>query len=364
MDSVALEPLEGVLAVLGSGAATGSNKFGLLLALIDLAPTLPTDGRLDLDPLCLKLIEIHWRHIEPFSPRQRPGDESISLQHHGQAHREPTVLKEVARLRSALDQLGQPSGSFHLARTLLPAALWQQSIRSVRRDTVRNPLTRLQVIAGQQIPFLYDLEPDCLRLNGPAARMLVVHGPLLRQLVEFRFSRHVISRTPALRNSIMETAVAEHLFGDSREMPGTALREDLVDLQAGRCFYTGLPLPRERRSLDHVLPWVMLRESSLSNFVMTSGDVNSSKSGLLVAPVHLDAWATHMTSNMSHLAELADRYQWEWEPAHNIASLRSFYRQSPDGAPLWSAKSHVVALNPAERSAAVSILDGLLEAVA
>jgi hypothetical protein len=39
-----LEPIEGVLAVLDSGSASGTNKFGLPLALIDLAPTVLTEG--------------------------------------------------------------------------------------------------------------------------------------------------------------------------------------------------------------------------------------------------------------------------------------------------------------------------------
>ena len=39
-----LSPIEGVLALLDEGAATGTNKYGLLLALLELAPEVGPDG--------------------------------------------------------------------------------------------------------------------------------------------------------------------------------------------------------------------------------------------------------------------------------------------------------------------------------
>ena len=58
-----LDPIEGILAVLDEGSVTGTNKFGVLLALIDLAPSIEDpNGELSVWRIAEKLIEIHWDH--------------------------------------------------------------------------------------------------------------------------------------------------------------------------------------------------------------------------------------------------------------------------------------------------------------
>ncbi len=61
-----LEPIEGVLAVVDAGRSSGTNKFGLVLALIDLATSAPPDEFIADAALAAKLIEVHWDHVEPF----------------------------------------------------------------------------------------------------------------------------------------------------------------------------------------------------------------------------------------------------------------------------------------------------------
>ena len=46
-----LEPIEGVLAILDHGSVTGTNKYGLLLALLDVAPGCSTDGVIEASTL-------------------------------------------------------------------------------------------------------------------------------------------------------------------------------------------------------------------------------------------------------------------------------------------------------------------------
>ena len=66
---VEYDPIEGILAVLDKGKATGTNKFALLLALIDLAPSIGADGTLDVNDIAAKLIELHWDHAKAFDTR-------------------------------------------------------------------------------------------------------------------------------------------------------------------------------------------------------------------------------------------------------------------------------------------------------
>ena len=199
-------------------------------------------------------------------------------------------------------------------------------------------------------------------LNARAVQALVVYGPMLRQLVEFRFAQHVVKVTPELNSSAIEQSVAAHLFDHERAMPNRALRQELVELQEGRCFYTGEHLTRW--SLDHVLPWVMLRESSLTNFVMTSPSINSKKQGLLLSPEPLRTWANHVLSRLPQLEQLSTAFGWEWEPDANVRALRAFYARYPNGIPLWSVETNVSALDSNSRSAALDTLDRLLEGIA
>ncbi|MCP3975812.1 MAG: hypothetical protein GY720_15115 [bacterium] len=53
------------------GSSSGTNKSGLLLASIDLAPTVAQDGVFSADDIAEKLIEIHWDDVRPFRSEAR-----------------------------------------------------------------------------------------------------------------------------------------------------------------------------------------------------------------------------------------------------------------------------------------------------
>lgn len=359
-----LEPLEGIFTVLSDGHVTGTNKFGLLLALIDLAPTLPHDGRLDPDTLSLKLLEIHWPHNDLFTWNEQGTSRGIVLSQIREAKRRPTVLQEVERLHQVLEAQGKGAGSFHAALRRLPPTELSTSLARIKKDALRNPVARLQTISGQHIPFLYQVDSrKDIVLRPEALRALVVYGPLLREVVEFRFAQHVISKTPDLRSSALEAAIADHLFGLEKVMPSHALRDALIDLQHGRCLYSG-QLISTGWSLDHVLPWIRRRESSLSNFVMTSASINSTKNEMLLAPAHLKTWASYVAGNVDELHELSISHSWHWAPVVNARSLRTFYSRSPNGLPLWSFEEKVVPLDDHARKSALGILDQLIDHVA
>lgn len=58
--------IQGILTVLEENNFTGTNKLGLLLSLIDLAPHIK-DDKLSIDIVSLKLLEIHWSHSEKYT---------------------------------------------------------------------------------------------------------------------------------------------------------------------------------------------------------------------------------------------------------------------------------------------------------
>lgn len=77
------------------------------------------------------------------------------------------------------------------------------------------------------------------------------------------------------------------LFGAER----TALRHlapALLELQQGRCFYTGAPIAQGH--VDHFIPWSRFPFDSPLNLVVASTSANLQKSDHLAALPHLRRW--------------------------------------------------------------------------
>jgi len=117
-------------------------------------------------------------------------------------------------------------------------------------------LPRLQAVgsADTVFAFLYELSwgpresfsPARLRgygPQGPAIRLLpgagdelLRLGPLVRPLVELHWTRMVAEINKV---ASAELDLQRHLFGSERVIPPRALRDGVVALQDGRCFYCG-----------------------------------------------------------------------------------------------------------------------------
>src|SRR4051794_40924554 len=112
-----LEPIEGVLAVLDSASASGTNKFGLLLALIDLAPDVLADGFVSDVQLATKLIEIHWDHARPYGAH-------VLRQTTAQNKENTVVVAQAEVLRAHLLARKRPTAPFEYVRPMIDGALW------------------------------------------------------------------------------------------------------------------------------------------------------------------------------------------------------------------------------------------------
>jgi hypothetical protein len=324
-----LDPVQGVLAVLDEGAATGANKFGLLLALIDLAP-LAADDVLSVDAIAEKLLEIQWDQGLPF--------------HEGQPLRQvtsgnranTTVIQEIVRL---YEELGGPV-PYETAWLRLPAASWRRAVRKVAAATAKNPLKLLQRLPGDPAPFLYELDERgrAIRFLPGAVDALVVYGPVLRDLVQFRFVRFVAAANRAVLGASVEEDLERHLFGAARHMPPPAMRRDLWELQGGRCLYTGRsvadPSHGGRASaLDHVLAWSRVRLSVTENFVVTSTGFNSTKGAALLGGELIAVWVDHLTRHRDDLAAISARHGWPSDPRRAGTLALAVYRGASPATP-------------------------------
>jgi hypothetical protein len=332
--SPVIDPVEGVLAVLDRGSTTGTNKLGLLLALLELAPSAP-DGRIEIHLIAEKLLEIHWDHVRPFP--LGAGSEAVTLTQVTSGNKEAAVITQAKRLRDELPARARDWPFARARRLIEDSTVWDDALEEIRRNAKRNPIDKLQMIDGQRYAFLYTTEPDAIVLTPRAAAELTRYGPVLKELIQARFVRQVMTANKALTRSPVEMAIEKHLFGAEREMPSAALRSELVLLQHGRCLYTGEPLAGGvTPELDHVIPWSRVRISALGNFAVTTKQTNSAKSDLLLACTPLRRWIEHITGHEAQLAALAGSTGWPEGVKDAMAVARAVYRSAGRGGVLWS----------------------------
>lgn len=302
---------------------TGTNKLGLLLTLLDLAPTLdgetPSIARHE---VAERYFEIHWEHARPYRGITLRQSSARKQRDDGTIADDTTVMQEIHRLRELLkdcrrgDLRDKPLG---VVKRSAEGARWhlewdealETALARVRASLLKNPVRLLQELPGGPEPFLYDLERGKagLKLLPGVVQSLTKFGGVLRPLVEFRFAQEVMRINRGMLQLPVDD-VYSHLFGRDRIMPPPELRERLVRIQGERCIYTGDHLRDAGESLDHVVPWSRARLSQIENFVMTSSSVNSTKSDLLLAPAAMEQWLHHVDRSSDDLQDCARDHGW------------------------------------------------------
>ena len=302
---------------------TGTNKLGLLLTLLDLAPTLdeqnPSIARHE---VAERYFEIHWEHARPFNGITLRQSSARKMRRNGTIAEDTTVMQEIHRLRELLldwrqGELGEkPLG---VVKRRAEGSAWhseweaalETALAKTRASLLKNPVRLLQELPGNPEPFLYFENPNRsgLTLLPGVVEGLTRYGGVLRPLVEFRFAQAVMRINRETLQSPVDD-VYTHLFGRDRIMPPPKMRERLVRIQGGRCIYTGDRLPDVGGSLDHVVPWSRARLSQIENLVVTLRSVNSKKSDSLLAPAELEKWTRFVDHRFDDLQECAVEYGW------------------------------------------------------
>ena len=101
--SVRLDPIQGVLEVLDRAAMTGTNKLGLLLTLLDLAPTLDSAAAtISRTEMAARYLELHWEHARPYQGVTLRQSSARKKRDDGTTADDTTVMQEVHRLRELL----------------------------------------------------------------------------------------------------------------------------------------------------------------------------------------------------------------------------------------------------------------------
>lgn len=344
-----LEPIEGVLAIVDHGHMTGTNKLGLLLVLLDAAAEVGPDQTITATDLAQRHLETHWEHARPFT-----GD-TVLRQVTSTANTQTMI--QIATVRDSLP--AQISNRpFERARPHINPQVWSDAVEAVEAALWANPIARLQTLPGDPPPFLYrrHSRPHRIEFLPGVTAALARHAAVLRPLLEFRFARFVAHANKTLLGPSVEQQLHEHLFGQQRHMPPPPVREQLIEIQNGRCIYTHQPLTGTRLPVDHVIPWSRQRLSMIENFIITTTPTNSTKTNLLLGPEMIERWWNHLHNNGPDLESIAVDYGWPTDPERIITVTRAIYNALPEGTGLWEGPAGVVPLTGTAKTGTLQTL--------
>ena len=278
--------------ILDEGQLAATYKFALLVALVEIAIERGDDTgarlKIRLDQLAEKFIELYWGHAREFCGTvlsQNNGANIAVLNHVAELQRQTPVLADVRRLPQ-----------------------WRTKVGFIRNIIRAMPLLRLQLLRnGQRIPFLYEevVVDGAIRLKTGVAYCLRKFSTLLGSLARNAWLRE-IRDNPRNAYAIGQTQSLEaFLFGDDR-IPLGRVRDVLVPLQQGRCFYCGGMLG-DAMHVDHFVPWALYPSNLGHNFVLADARCNADKSSLLADVAHLDRWHARNESAGEQLVPLGLR---------------------------------------------------------
>jgi 5-methylcytosine-specific restriction endonuclease McrA len=339
---------EKLLALLDTGSFTTSYKYALLLGLLD--ATLEGTGPGGEPPETLsgrdlgrRVFELYWRQARPYS-------EEGSLR---QSRQRDIVIKLV-ELRAELavpENLPLDRARSHHRHAI--DRLEQETVATV----VRYPIPLLQRFGtgsgAVEDRFIYDYGwqeglsagrvqradfDDRLHLVAGAGEHLIALAGLARPVIEREWMRHVARRNA---DQVDELRLEAFLFGSER-ISLLAVREPLLQVQGGRCFYChGERGPWE---VDHFLPWARWPDDRLDNLVVAHRRCNNDKRAALAGLHHLGRWWRRVkpgTRVSRHLQEVAAQLMWPRDPARTAGGARGLYLHQPEGTMLWIAPGEV-----------------------
>lgn len=179
---------------------------------------------------------------------------------------------------------------------------------------------------------------------------LVSLAGLLRPLLELHWAR-AVAKYNALH--LTEDRLREFLFGSERENLAP-VRDGLLDVQHGACFYCGSPLRRGDTEVDHFVPWSRVPNDGLENLVLADRRCNNSKRDHYAEVSLLERWAGRPAAV---LAQVADGASWPLRRTESRRVARGLYARLPEGTHLWEQPGVFSVLDRSRLTAALAALE-------
>lgn len=278
-----LEFLEKLQRLLDSGGFVATYKYALLIALCNMAAEQGLDDDDGAQPIRIRdlgeqFLRLYWTHVRPY-----PGVDRSLRQNTGN---QAAILTTVERARASMH---------HPDRVDAVDSLAESYVREATQRVKTMPLWRLQTIGAQKADpdhsdnFLYPTrETDgCIVLRPGVSACLRRFRSMIVSSTQAAWSDYIRRHNPELGAG---HDLEQFLFGADR-VAVHHLTGALLDLQDGRCFYTGRRLEPSQAHVDHFIPWAKYPMNSPFNLVVASASVNLRKSDHLAAVPHLERWS-------------------------------------------------------------------------
>lgn len=311
-----LEFIERIQRLLDSGSFVATYKYALLISLCNVAVEQGFDDDraqvVRLTDLGEQFLRLYWTHV-----RDYPGISHPLRQNTG---RQAAILQTVIKARR---RAGNPDRADAYAS--LPEAILREATQRVRQM----PLLKLQTIGREKADpdhpdnFLYAtrVSDGCITLRPGVSSCLRRFRPLIVSSSQAAWADHVRRHNPELGAG---SDLDAFLFGSDRAAVH-ASAPALLDLQHGRCFYTGRAIDAATAHVDHFIPWAKFPVDSPANLVLSSGTANLQKSDHLAALPHVEHWRQR---NADNRAELRDMGGGSEDDARVLSIARFTYAQA------------------------------------
>lgn len=355
LQGTALRLAERMIQLLDEGSFTATYKYAVIVGLLDLSLELTSSAGRPPDfvttrQLAEKIIELYWPHSAPYGDRVLRQSSTG-----GQAE----IVTRIRKFRERIPS--DAAGAMSIARASASAKPGEHEklVRAVEWKLVEMPLTKLQVIGGEEERFLYDygfprglensklLQPywdgqpssfdNRLEFRPGVSAMLVALNGLMRPLV-YRQWAMMVARV----NDLEEASLEKFLFGVDRQALDP-VRPALRDLQRGRCFYCGGDLNRVHH-VDHFIPWSRHPDDGIHNLVVADEQCNLKKRDHLPSADHVEQWRERSRREAEALAQIARDKRWEARADRTLGAARAIYRMLPDEQRLWQQRDAMVLL--------------------
>lgn len=356
MDEQPRDPLaftQLLLTVLDEGRRTATYKLAVLLALIDCcALTSDATGsapeELTTRQLARRVIELYWPQV-----RQHSSEAGVLRQ---SSQPKAKTVDAVRKLYLAARQ--RRVSTVTMTERLLPDE-YGRCLDVVELNLVQMPLGKLQRPAGYSETgnadyprFLYDDSafgeavtrrklPLPIRLQPGTGDALVSLAGLVRPLIELHWLREVARFNQV---SLVEDSLRDFLFGSQR-ISLEPVREGLLSLQDGTCFYCGRSVQVRDVHVDHFVPWSRIPNDGLTNLVVADTRCNLAKRDNYADLDLLARWAGRPADALRDVGSDAN---WPLQTDESLSSARSLYAHLPRGSRLWSGPGRFALLDPDE----------------
>lgn len=345
---------ERILALLDEGRFSATYKFAVLAGLMDLcmenttrhgaAPDVVTTRQ-----AAAKIIELYWPQTATYEVGAN--HRMAVLRQGGNTDDEQAeIVSRIASFRAALS--ADPFCPIERARRSAPEE-WRQLLDFVEWKLIEYPLPRVQRVGKARDEFLYSIGWDenikkstitRYQLDDPGEfdnrihlqpgvgdALVRLHG-LLRPLLHRKWAQKI-----AELNRLDEARLESFLFGVER-VSLEPVRDDLVALHEGRCFYCDDRLGAaagRRVQIDHFVPWARHPDNAVENLVPAHERCNSQKRDFLAATDHVRRWRDRVDRCTGDLRLIAERARFEHNPERVLSVARGIYVRLPTGAQLW-----------------------------